>query len=295
MFLSSTMSFPATIIGDSTMWILGLSFLELAFIAVFFIALTIGTGFDRRGREEPKWCILGVGFVAAAVYFWPEYSFFGPADIAAVVDGGKITTPAIHRTVLWDVIRNWSFWTPLWMFIVAGLVYSLVEFALEVRRMARAYAERWTKAIDRKIEVYDLNDDGSYKTYPEPAAGLKKVKTGYISDMIDVATVLANVDGKKGYHEAGKNFVQSFISANDRPEYSFIGLTVNEAETAPEPKIHKKTLAESIGAWTFMWPAYLVSLVLGDLLTEVFNTLADFLVSISGRFVKLSFSNVFKF
>lgn len=281
------------------MWILGLSFIELAFFSLFFIALCVGAGFDRRGRNEPKWYILGVGFVVAAVWFWPEYSFFGPADIPAVLKDGKVDVPAQHRTVLWDVIRNWSFWTPLAIFFITGLAYSLVEFVLEVRRMARYYADKWASAIDRSIEVYDLNDDGSYKTYPEVAKSDRKVgdviKTGYVKNMVDVKTVLGSVETNKGYAKAASEFLSAFFERNGRPSYSFIGLVRNEAGNAPEPKINKATLAESIGTWTFMWPAYLFSLILGDLLTEVFSILADFLVSISGRFVKMSFSSVFKF
>jgi hypothetical protein len=89
-----------------------------------------------------------------------------------------------------------------------------------------------------------------------------------------------------------KEFIDGFI-ANQRRRYGFVSLTTSAAGT-PEPLIDKLELAESIGVWTFFWPAYAVSLVIGDLLTEVFNVIAEFLVKISGRFVRFSFADVFK-
>ena len=59
------------------------------------------------------------------------------------------------------------------------------------------------------------------------------------------------------------------------------------------PVINRKELAEFIGCWMLFWPAYAVSLLLGDLLTEVCSRLADLLTVLSGRLVRRAFSKVF--
>ena len=76
--------------------------------------------------------------------------------------------------------------------------------------------------------------------------------------------------------------------------YSKRIIGISKTASGIEPKINRSMLASSIGCWTFFWPFYLVSLIVGDLFTEIFNIAADFLASISGRFVRMAFKNVFK-
>ena len=274
------------------MLIFGLGLLELAAIVVFFILLAVGTAFDRRGQDAPKWYVVGIFFVVAAVYFWPEYTFFGPAHVDAVMDGAKVITAAKDRVVLWPLVSQWSFWTPLFLFLGAGLVYSVIEFVLEVRRMARDYADRWARALDRKIEVYLLDDKGE-RTQVVGVDG-KSSRAGWATKTVPARAVFSDLTDKSNA-KAAEEFVDAFISNNSQRNGSFIGIVKNAEGFAPEPKINKLSLSASLGAWTFLWPAYAVSLILGDLLTELFSILADFVVNISGRFVRASFSNVFKF
>lgn len=76
-------------------------------------------------------------------------------------------------------------------------------------------------------------------------------------------------------------------------KHRIIGITATDAGGI-EPKINRSELAQGIGCWTFFWPFYAISLVIGDLLDEVWRVMADVLVSISGRFVRLTFKDVFK-
>lgn len=192
------------------------SIFELIFCAVFFLLLIVGASFDRHGREEPKWWIFGIGFVAALVWFWKDWSFSG----------------------IWAAIQSWTFWQPVCYYFLAGLVYSLLEFGLDVRRSARYYKQQWLD-YSRKSDVNDFVNKYSFKN-------------------------------------------------------RIIELAKSDETGLPEPRVNKAELAEHIGAWTFFWPAYLLSLIIGDLLTELFDSLSELLVKISGRFVKWSFSDVFK-
>lgn len=267
---------------------LGLVLLEIVFIAIFLILLVIGASLDRRGNESPKWWILGVGFIIIGAWFWNDFTFFGPAEVAAVVDAsGKVIEEAQTRVVLWDAVSTWSFWSPFWMFLGAGLVYSILEFVLEVRRTARRYTKAWSDYLDKRLDVKQLDSEGKPRT-EEGTRGSQ-----YITKTLSVREVMANRDDKSNDALAGE-LLESFIN-NDRSRYGFVDLVLNETKTAPEPKIDKVELASAVGAWTFLWPVYAVSLIIGDLLTEIFNWIADALVAMSGRFVRMSFSDVFKF
>ena len=61
-----------------------------------------------------------------------------------------------------------------------------------------------------------------------------------------------------------------------------------------QPAVDKEILATNVGAWSMFWPFYLMSLIVGDLLAEVFNAVAAVIVSMSGRFVKAVFKDTFK-
>ena len=59
------------------------------------------------------------------------------------------------------------------------------------------------------------------------------------------------------------------------------------------PEVDKKELSQAIGCWTLFWPAYALSLALGDLLTELWQRMAEALTKISARFVQRTFSKEF--
>lgn len=274
------------------MFFAALGIFELIFLGVFFLLLVLGTAFDRHGKEDPKWWIFGVGFIAVAIWFWPEFTFFGDAVVKGT-DGKPDTT----RVVLWEAVTAWSFWKPVGAYLLAGLVYSILEFVLDIRRSARFYADEWKRHLTRTRAVPVLDEAGkpTMRTVTdrhgnetkEPAQREKSYGEYY-----------ANVK-EKGAESADFNkaleFSKEFISSY-RFKNRIIELQINEDDRVTvEPRVNRIELAEHVGAWTFMWPAYLVSLIIGDLLTEVFNAIADFLATISGRFVRFSFANVFKF
>lgn len=65
------------------------------------------------------------------------------------------------------------------------------------------------------------------------------------------------------------------------------GLTV-------EPKLNKPVLVDNITVWTLLWPAYLVSLILGDLIFNIVESLVDLMSNLGSRFVKFMFRDTFK-
>jgi hypothetical protein len=256
--------------------ILGLSLIPLLFIIALFIALVVGATYDRRKRrDEPKWIIFGVGLVAIFGY--------GLSTLGWTLAGA------------WQLISSWTFWTPALEYIGLGLAYTIVEFFFDIRRAAAVYREQWAKAITRKETVAKFDVDGKQITKLDKngvGTGIVLVEEKRVSELLrDVA-----VNGKASpYFSTARAFAQSFVGQLDY-DNRIVGLVLptNEAVT-PEPKISKLELAEHAGAWTLFWPFYLASLVLGDLLTELFDMFAALMVRISSRFVKLTFADVFKF
>lgn len=219
---------------------LALGALELIALSVFFIMLVIAVTFDRRGVESPKWWVVGGGLALAATYLWWKDWTFG---------------------LIWETVSTWQFWKPFVWFLGAGLLYSVLEFMLDVRRSARRFKDLWDKHIDGRREAY-----ADAKLNGPASADFQKVA------------------------DSTREFVDRFGN-----KHALVTIVRGEDKISVEPKINKVELAESIGAWTFFWPVYAVSLILGDLLTEVFRVIAEFFVKLSGRFVRMSFADVFKF
>jgi len=172
---------------------------------------------------------------------------------------------------VWNTVRDWAFWKPFAMYLVFGLVYTAVEFFFDVRRSAKFYRDEWQKHLKDTTRV---------------GRGVDSVER-------KIADIYRDAQVEGAETATAESVANSFVA---RFEYKdrIINLKVAGDKITPEPVVNKVELAEHIGAWSLFWPFYLVSLVLGDLLTEVFRIVADILVNLTGRFVKLSFADVFK-
>ena len=71
-----------------------------------------------------------------------------------------------------------------------------------------------------------------------------------------------------------------------------IGRTPQARKAVPRSPVGI-VLSQAIGCWTLFWPAYALSLALGDLLTELWQRMAEVLTKISTRFVQRTFSKEF--
>lgn len=278
--------------------ILTLGWIGWLAISLFFIALTVSVTYDRRGNEDPKWWVFGLGLVAVFAYGWhyKDWTFSNA----------------------WDVVRSWDFWVPMGVYLLIGVAYSVVEFIVDVRRSARFYAAEFKTFLETATTFPVLNADGTPKTKdkldrsgrpiivqkPNPNRGPDEPATITGNEQEAVTregTIAENYAAvkAKGAEAAEFNGVlansQQFIQ-----RYSYknriIELSLNKTTKVDiEPKINKLQMTEHVTAWTFLWPVYAVSLILGDLLTEIFRVIVDVMVNLSGRFVKLSFADVFKF
>ena len=70
-------------------------------------------------------------------------------------------------------------------------------------------------------------------------------------------------------------------------------ITIALVDGKIEPKINRGILAQDISAWSILWPFYAISLIVGDLLTTVFDLIAEAVAGLSGRTVKFIFGKTF--
>lgn len=265
------------------------SFLTLIFW-VFLLLLLFAVAFDRDGAEAPKWWVISVGFIGAAVYFWPDFTFFGASHVDAVVEGGKEIVKAHDRVVLWNVVNSSSFWIPVGSFLGIGLVYSMLEFGLMVRKTARTFSDHWQRFLKNTRAVPCYDSEGRVIELPNGDRGTRPATE--LVTYLDMLLRAKTDGGKYRFFQEAVDAVKEFV-ADHRNSEKVIQLAVAEDKLSVEPKVNRLALASFAGAWTFLWPAYAINLIIGDLLTEIFITFANVLASISARLVKTAFKDVF--
>lgn len=275
------------------MILFGIAFglLELLFLGVFIVALIISTATDRYGNDHHKWWVIMTFLVIIGAWYWPHWSFFGPAHVDAVVDAaGKVTIEAHDRVVLFQVLTSPVFWKPVSWFLAVGLVYAVFEFFFGVWRAAREYRERWAEhlkneisnrheALNKAIMAGTGSNDWTYASVLRASKNREAVLAAY-SDGIEMSVL----------ESATRQVLREFSAENTKARFIVAAVTENEMQ----PQISKWRLTRWLTAWTFLWPAYALSLIFGDLLREVFIAFTDALVAMSGRIVRATFADVFK-
>lgn len=268
--------------------------IELIFIGVFFILMVIGTVLDRRYSEGPKWYILGIGLLLVVIYFWNLTDF----------------------STVWAAVSDWTFWKPFIIYLVAGLAYSVLEFVLTVRKMERAHATDWeafmnrsyvslTKDVDgKRIELTDFEirtitkrDDGTMfirGRLNAPDTQVQQTAMPYREIFRQAATDPSDSDRVLRAKELTRSYASHMSGLPPGYGRSFVQVKFSEETRGPAPHIDQARLAAHVGAWTFLWPAYAASLLLGDLVYEVFRAVGQLLTKIGGRFLRATFSDTFK-
>lgn len=173
---------------------------------------------------------------------------------------------------------TFDFWEPflkmIGLYLLIGLGYSVVEFMIEVRRAKTFWSSRW-----------ELFKKTSKREFEQAYVAAARKQSGKRIEEFDASTLTPPV-------QAPSEVMKEFVSAHWNSG-TIIGISLEDDKL--EPKLRKSALAEHVSVWTIFWPFYLVSLIIGDLLVEVFSLIATIITGLSGRFVKLAFRNVFKF
>ena len=240
------------------MSIFGLAFtiFHLVAFAVFTVLFCLGAAFDRRGNEGFKWWVL-----------------FGAFIVLVSFSIGSISLASI-----WGSLTSASFWQMAGIYAILGLTYSVIEFFLHVRKNAKETSTSWAKFI-KKQEVWFLKEIAEIS--PELASFVKDGRLNVSNEEVL----------KFGDEEQRARVLQSFTYYHSSKSNL---IKIKSAENSVKPVIDRDELASHIGAWSVFWPFYAISLVFGDLLEEVWDTIARFIIKISEKFVNSAFSNIFK-
>lgn len=251
--------------------------IELLFLSVFFIMMVVGCTLDRTSnREGDKWWVISVAIVAAMAWYWSDFTFYQPVE-------GKITLLQAGQTM--------AFWSPVAIYFGLGLIYSLVEFFFDLRRKERFYAETWKSYLNETTSVRIRDDvpEGRKKSV-ETTNGVLLRKALGLFDFVQ--TEQTQADYTADMHE-GEKVAEKFITSH-RVKNCIVEVELTANKLGIRPRINRMELTDHITAWTLMWPFYLVSMIVGDLLTEVFRAIGDFIANFSGRMVRLMFAKTFE-
>lgn len=243
----------------------------LACIIMFMLMMIISCALDRNNeRVEVKWCTFAFGLIVFTLY--------------------KFRNGTTVDSIL-GAVSSWQFWQPMLIYLALGFVYSLVEFFFEVRRSVKFYTGEWYEALESSFRL-----DNWLTPEDEPVSQ----KTVTLHEAIKHSKEYpAQWVGTKAPVALQNDLCIHSRQLINRCDYSdgyggVIKLQLSDDLMTPVPLVDKVALSKSLAAWALFWPFYLVSLVFGDLITEVFHMLASALAFVSSKFVKLAFSDVFK-
>lgn len=240
------------------------------------LAVTVGTAYDRRTNRTRVFWISVLALIGYA--FW-------------------VAQPTVPGLV--DTLTSMRFWAVIGGYVLIGLLYAFVlELGMELRRSKRYFTTRWEDFANHHIRksVFLTERGWAEKNQQEEAkkTGLKKVAAG-ISDAIIPPASIEHLDDVKAYnsqHMTVNELKERFTSSNGREWGRSISLTLEEGEIVPT--INKAQLVGNVLTWTLFWPFYAISLVIGDLLFEIVDFIAERLHGTFTRIVRSSFAGSFK-
>jgi len=233
-----------------------LSTIQLFGLIAIFLLFCISAAYDRRGQSAFKWIVLFGAFIVV----------------------GLNVNPTFDLTVIKNTLLSAAFWTPIVVYIGLGLLYSGLEFALAVRKSVSRSSEIWADFLKDTGARFgrSLRGESNFKGTNE-----ELIKLGRADN--------ASVENRAIAFEVCQRFIERTSDSRD-----FIGFETNSTTITVEPKIDRFNLSQFIGAWVVFWPFYAISLILGDMLAEIWKTIANVIAKYCGRFVRNAFASAFK-
>lgn len=243
--------------------LLAFSFLELVLFGGWIIMMVLATASDRRGYIAPKWGVTLVGLILFAIFADIDWKF----------------------TTIYDNVTTMSFWQPVAVFLAIGLAYSGVEFVLQTRRSAAYAKKRWADFLTSKLSV------------PSDTMPLKKVPAEQLLQQARLSDAPEELKDfvRKELNEfaAGIKSRYGVYGSGESAHAQFIAYRVG-SELDIQPVVDRPELARHIGAWSFFWPAYAISMIFGDLLQHIWELVADVFAKLSSQMIKVLFRDAFK-
>lgn len=160
------------------------------------------------------------------------------------------------------MVTSAAFWQNVLVYLGIGLAYSwAVEFFFAVRKASKNYSALWASHVKDSKELRH-----------------------YFNNSADATPAML---------QSAKDSVDRFVSYNHRSG-RLISIATAENGLSIEPRTNRRELVSSISAWTLLWPAYAVSLIIGDLFKQLIELIVDMTSKLSTGFVRWAFRDTFK-
>jgi hypothetical protein len=267
---------------------------EIVFFSVFAVFLFLGIFLDDKSdHSEFKWFVIVIGAIATAVYYWSEWS------------SGSILS----------VFTESNFLQNIGIYLAAGLGFAIVKFFLEIKKSANYFAASWKDySKTATIDLPHANDAiyvQKLKNFFDVKDGEKTPQTVSFLKAQDFYHTIANDETLKSddmfskftipsWQAALNNAVEkfcnrSYLSYSVQKGRKFISMQLGKDESfQPKPSINKAKLSSFISAWTILWPFYLVVMILGDIVANIFEWVTEIINAISFKAVEKIFQSAFK-
>lgn len=155
-------------------------------------------------------------------------------------------------------LLSWATAQAVGAYLLAGLVYTMVvEIPSGVLRRRRKLSAHWETSDAKKLVT-------------------KAATTGKAEDQ---ANAVAGIERFVAY-------------VNDSG--ALVNLSVKPDTLELDPSLNRAHVLYSTTPWLLMWPAYALSLIFGDLLTNIAEFIFDTFQNLGNRMVRKLFANTFK-
>lgn len=242
------------------------TFIEVLFLSLVLILGAIFCSFDRHGEPHFKWVLFCAAIVAGTFIFLPKGT--------SIIDW------------YWNlnVIEN------IGKYLGIGLIYALfVEFPTNIRRTMAKFKEHWNYFLNAS-DVNEVRDGlANFGLMGKEVPVNEFIKTPNrdiearfnISQLIDVKHLLFSVF-KDRHHHLFRNTSVIEISYD---------MKTREIQT----RIVPLDLSTSLGAWMIFWPGYLLSFMVGDFISGLWNTFVSFIRRMTEGLINRYVKSIFKF
>ena len=233
-----------------------ISLIDLAVGIFLIILMCSAVAFDRRRQSYWRWPVLLL-LVGTGITF-----------------SGLTFDEKTWKDTLFGLFDNSTLITGVGVYLGLGILYSVAEFAMTVRRTAVRLKEAWTTHIAGHETVGDT-----------PSTRVSMQRREMYDDADKNGTESKYVDTVRSMNT---NFVNQNWFYRE-----VITIEANRDTLKVEPIVNRRRLPAAVGDWVTFWPFFLLNFLLYDLLSEMWNAIATFLATYGQRFVKAVFTDVF--
>lgn len=236
---------------------------DLVLLILVLGCMSFGIFLDRRGQWGTKWWMLFICTLVLGALYYSHWSVAG----------------------IWAAVTSWEFWKPACYFLIIGVVYSQLEFVINIGRTRRWISGAWQNWLATEVAVKQAGNTGM----PELVAWKKLLAEAH------------ERGGAFAHFQIVANGIREFVQSPGR--FASIGkptgdvivrLKVADDKLSIDPSIDRAVMSQCLFAWTVLWPLYAINLLFGDLLVELFSGWARLLARMFDGFVKAAFNDVFK-